>query len=57
MVTVELGRGQFQAHAIVTEGSERDRLFNQMAEVMPGFAEYQRKTDRQIPVIILERKE
>lgn len=55
MVTVELGREQFQARAIVAEGSERDRLFTQMAEVMPGFADYQRNTDRQIPVIILER--
>ena len=57
MVTVELGREQFQARAVVAEGSERDRLFTQMAKVMPGFAEYQRNTDRQIPVIILERQE
>lgn len=54
-VTVELGSEQFQARAIVAEGMERDRLFRQMAEVMPGFADYQRNTDRQIPVIILER--
>jgi deazaflavin-dependent oxidoreductase (nitroreductase family) len=57
MVTVELGREQFQARAVVAEGAERDRLFTQMAEVMPGFADYQRNTDRQIPVIILERME
>lgn len=57
MVTVELGREQFQARAIVAEGAERDRLFTQMAEVMPGFADYQRNTDRRIPVIILERME
>ncbi len=55
VVTVELGREQFQARAIVAEGTERDRLFRQMADVMPGFADYQRNTDRQIPVIILER--
>ena len=54
-VTVELGREQFQAHAVVAEGEERDRLFTQMAEAMPGFADYQRNTERQIPVIILER--
>lgn len=57
MVTVELGREQFQARAVVAEGAERDRLFRQMAEVMPGFADYQRNTTRQIPVIILERQE
>lgn len=54
-VTVEVGREQFPARAVVAEGSERDRLFSQMAEVMPGFADYQRNTDRQIPVIVLER--
>jgi hypothetical protein len=57
MVTVELGREQFQARAVVAEGVERDRLFTQMAEIMPGFADYQRNTKRQIPVIILERME
>ena len=54
-VTVERGREQFQARAVVAEGTERDRLFRQMAEVMPGFADYQRNTARQIPVIVLER--
>lgn len=57
MVTVELGREKFQARALIAEGAERDRLFTQMAEVMPGFADYQRNTDRQIPVVILERME
>jgi len=57
MVTVELGRERFQARAVVAEGAERDRLFTQMAQVMPGFADYQRNTNRQIPVIILERME
>jgi hypothetical protein len=33
----------------------RDRLFNQMAAIMPGFAEYQRNTTRQIPVAVLEK--
>jgi deazaflavin-dependent oxidoreductase (nitroreductase family) len=53
-VTVEVGDRQFQARAIVTQGEERDRLFNAHAAIMPGFAEYQEKTSRQIPVIILE---
>ena len=56
-VTVELGNEQFQARAAVAEGPEHERLFTQMAEVMPGFAEYQRNTERQIPVIVLERVE
>lgn len=54
-VTVEVGTEQFQARATVAEGQERERLFAQHAKQMPGFAEYQQKTTRQIPVIILER--
>ena len=55
LVTVEVGTEQFQARATVAEGEERTRLFNQMAAQMPGFAEYQRNTERQIPVVVLER--
>ncbi|MGO8946560.1 MAG: nitroreductase family deazaflavin-dependent oxidoreductase [Ktedonobacterales bacterium] len=54
-VTVELGSERFQAHAGVAEGEERERLYAQHAAVMPGFAEYQQKTTRQIPVVILDR--
>ena len=55
ITTVEVGHERFQARAVVTEGAERDRLYTQMAEKMPGFAEYQNKTTRKIPVITLER--
>lgn len=55
IVTVEVGTEQFQARATVAEGEERMRLFNQMAARMPGFGEYQRKVERQLPVIVLER--
>ncbi|HEY7123789.1 MAG TPA: nitroreductase family deazaflavin-dependent oxidoreductase [Ktedonobacterales bacterium] len=55
VVTVELGAERFQARASVAEGQERERLFAQHAALMPGFAEYQQKTTRQIPVIVLTR--
>lgn len=55
IVTVEVGAEQFQTRATVAAGEERTRLFDQMAAQMPFFAEYQRKVDRQIPVVILER--
>jgi len=55
VVTVEVGGEQFPAQAVIAEGAERDRLFNQMAAAMPGFAAYQRNTDRKIPVVILTR--
>lgn len=55
VVTVEVGGEQFQARASVIEGQERERLFAQHVALMPGFAEYQQKTTRQLPVIVLER--
>jgi deazaflavin-dependent oxidoreductase (nitroreductase family) len=55
LVTVEVGTEQFQAQAAVASEPERTRLYNQMVEMMPGFAEYQRKTTRVIPVITLTR--
>jgi len=54
-VTVEVGTEQFQAQATIAAEPERTRLFNKMVEMMPGFAEYQNKTTRVIPVIILTR--
>lgn len=54
-VTVEVGTESFPARTTVTAGEERQRLFDQMAALMPGFAEYQRNTTRQIPVVVIER--
>ena len=54
-VTVELGSERFQARATVAGEQEHERLFAHHAELMPGFAEYQTKTSRKIPVVILER--
>ena len=55
VVTVEVGTEQFQARAAVSAEPERTRLYNQMVAMMPGFAEYQSKTTRVIPVITLTR--
>ncbi|MFZ0217026.1 MAG: nitroreductase family deazaflavin-dependent oxidoreductase [Candidatus Dormiibacterota bacterium] len=53
--TVELGAEKFGVQARVTEGEERDRLFAAQAALMPNFAEYQEKTTRRIPVVVLHR--
>jgi deazaflavin-dependent oxidoreductase (nitroreductase family) len=53
-VTVEIGdRLQVKARAVVLEGEERDRWFAEQASRYPGFAGYQTKTDRVIPVVAL----
>lgn len=53
--TIEIGTEKFAARASIAEGAERDRLYAAQAEMMPAFAEYQQKTTRQIPVVVLTR--
>jgi len=53
--TLEIGAERFQAKASFASGAERERLFDQQAAQMPIFNEYQKKTARQIPVVVLER--
>lgn len=55
VATAEVGAEKFEVRATEARAEERDRLFNKMVEKMPGFAEYQKKTTRKIPVFILER--
>ena len=55
-VKVEVGTEQFQARATVAAEPERTQLYEKMATLNPGFAEYQQKTTRIIPVIILTRR-
>jgi deazaflavin-dependent oxidoreductase (nitroreductase family) len=54
-VTVEVGTDTFDARARVAEGEERERIWERQKQDVPGFAEYERRTDRQIPVVVLER--
>ena len=54
-VTIEQGTEHYEAEASVVQGAERDRLFEIQKERMPGFADYEAGTDREIPVIELQR--
>jgi deazaflavin-dependent oxidoreductase (nitroreductase family) len=55
-VKVELGDKQFQAQATaVTEEPERSRLYAKMVEHRSGFADYEQKTSRKIPAVVLQR--
>lgn len=53
--SVEVGTETFDVVARVAQGEARERIWTRQKELMPGFAEYERRTARQIPVIILER--
>jgi deazaflavin-dependent oxidoreductase (nitroreductase family) len=54
-VQVEFGPDRFEATATPVTGSERDRIYAEQATRFPGFAEYQDKTERTIPVVALRR--
>lgn len=51
---VEVGTDTFDVVARVAEGEERERLWSAQKQDIPTFAEYEGKTARQIPVLILE---
>ena len=55
-VAVEVGTEKFSAKAtIVEDGPYRDELYAKLVAIMDQFADYETKTDRRIPVIVLER--
>jgi deazaflavin-dependent oxidoreductase (nitroreductase family) len=46
---------RFRARARTATPEERPRLWAKMAEIWPRYESYQRKTEREIPVVVLER--
>jgi deazaflavin-dependent oxidoreductase (nitroreductase family) len=54
-VNVEVKDDVFAARARVAEPDEKPELWKLMAEVWPDYDKYQKKTDREIPVVVLER--
>jgi len=54
-VQVEVGTDTIDARARVLEGDERAPIWEKQKQLMPGFADYEQKTSREIPVVLLER--
>lgn len=54
-VEVQVKDDVFPARARTAEGEERERLWRKANEVWRHYDEYQTKTDREIPVVVLER--
>jgi deazaflavin-dependent oxidoreductase (nitroreductase family) len=55
-VAVQVGAEHFDATARTASPDEKARLWSEMAKIWPAYDEYQTKTEREIPVIVLERK-
>jgi len=50
-----VGPDVLTARARVATGDERERLWRDMAVIWPAYDEYADRTDRQIPVVVLDR--
>lgn len=55
-VEVQVARDRFYAVALLASGEERKRLWEMMAGVYPPYRDYQKRTEREIPVVVLTRK-
>lgn len=55
LARIEVGTDTVDVRARVADGVERDTIWAAQKADYPGFADYERKTSRQIPVVILER--
>ena len=53
-VHVQVMGEKFMARARVAAGDERARLWDEMAEIWPDYNDYQTKTEREIPVVVLD---
>ncbi|MFE0205659.1 nitroreductase/quinone reductase family protein [Streptomyces sp. NPDC058985] len=57
VVGVEIGSRSFEALAVPAEGPRREELFAHVVRAAPGYGDYQARTVRPLPVVVLERAE
>ena len=53
---VQIGREHRPVHARVADGEERRRFWDRAVALWPQYADYQARTERQIPVVVLDRR-
>jgi proline iminopeptidase len=53
-VDVQVGTLKIKARARTAAGEERTRLWQEALKFWPPYADYQRKTEREIPVVVLD---
>lgn len=54
-VKLQVAADKFAAHASTAKGAERVRLWQTMTKIWPAYDDYQKKTSREIPVVILTK--
>ncbi len=53
-VEIQVGTARMQARARTVAGEERARLWQEALRFWPPYGDYQRKTEREIPVVVLD---
>ena len=53
---IEIGTDEYDVVARELPHAERDATYARIVELAPGFADYEKKTDRVIPVVELQRR-
>jgi len=54
--TIQVHGEEVPVRATVAEGEERSRLWSLMSDVWPAYDDYQARTEREIPVVVLSRR-
>jgi deazaflavin-dependent oxidoreductase (nitroreductase family) len=54
--TIQVGRERIAVRAREATGAEREQLWATVVAKAPDYAEYQARTERRIPVVVLERR-
>jgi deazaflavin-dependent oxidoreductase (nitroreductase family) len=54
-VGLQVAADKFKARASTAQGADRKRLWQTMTKIWPAYDEYQTKTKREIPVVVLEK--
>jgi deazaflavin-dependent oxidoreductase (nitroreductase family) len=54
--TIQAGRERIAVRAREAVGAEREQLWSAVVAQVPEYAEYQARTERRIPVVVLERR-
>jgi deazaflavin-dependent oxidoreductase (nitroreductase family) len=55
-VEIQVKGDRMPVHARIAEGDEREQLWKLMTQSWPDYDTYQERTDREIPVVVLERR-
>ena len=56
-VTIEIGDGSLACHASVASPEVREPIWERQKAAHAGFADYEARTDREIPVVLLQPRQ